>query len=225
MAINQEFSARTRPRRLNRTARDHAATPSSSYHEDGAETMIQLWRDAPPQFDLCAVCHLDGVKQPGETTRPTTARARSSSARCGARPATASYIRPGVWRLKCVRCTSSNFEALHRRRSRGGVVPKSRASLVPASGHTLCRLRKCAGFFLRSTCERVCEYFLFHDHSQKPRLRQTRAIRSPVGAADDAPGPCPPRLSGDTSSEPREYPMNGTEQTDPSVFFGPLALQ
>ena len=80
-----------------------------------------------------------------------------------------------------------------------------------------------AGFFLRSTCERVCEYFLFHDHSQKPRLRQPRAIRSPVGAADDAPGPCPPRLSGDTSSEPREYPMNGTEQTDPSVFFGPLA--
>ena len=61
--------------------------------------MIQLWRDAPTQFDLCAVCHLDGVKQPGETTRPTTARARSSSARCGARPATASY-RAYVWRLR-----------------------------------------------------------------------------------------------------------------------------
>ena len=70
--------------------------------------MIQLWRDAPPQFDSGAVCHLDGEKQPGATTRPTTARARSSSARCGARPATASYG-AYVWRMQSAVFSSYAF--------------------------------------------------------------------------------------------------------------------
>ena len=153
--------------------------------------MIQLWRDAPPQIGSGAVCHLDGEKQPGATTRPTTARARSSSARCGARPATASYIRPGVWRLKCVRCPSSNFE-FHRRRSRGGVVRAEHG--LNAWTHS-CRLRSVRVFSsvqLASVPSISCSTIM-----GKKRRRQTRAIRA-AGAADDAPGPCPPRLSGDT---------------------------